>query len=66
MLGRKPTVGATLGSAEVLLVEPLRTFQLGTTGENGVAGSFTLFGQARVTLQGGATRFTNSVPPVVQ
>jgi hypothetical protein len=77
MLGRKPTVGPQSGSAEVLLVEPLRTFQLGTTPANGVAGlnftvpasaplGFTFFGQARVTLPGGETRYTNSAPLIVR
>lgn len=77
MLGRKPIVGPQTGSAEVLLVEPLRTFDLGTTSATGVVGldftvpstaplGFTFFGQARVTFPGGETRFTNSVPLVVR
>jgi hypothetical protein len=77
MLGRKATVGPQIGSAEVLLVEPLRTFHLGTTSETGLTGlnftvpqnvplGFTFFGQARVTFPGGETRFTNSVPLVVR
>jgi hypothetical protein len=77
MLGRMPALGAQVGSAEVLMLVPLRTFQLGAAAGNGVAGlnfltpdhltpGFTYFAQGRVTFPGGEQRYTNSVPIVVQ
>lgn len=77
LLGRKATLGPQVGSDEVLLVEPLRVFNLGLAPANGVAGlnfvvpanlpdGFTFFAQGRVTFPGGETRYTNSVPVVVR
>lgn len=77
MLGRKPALGAQVDSEEVLLLVPLRTFQLGIAPANGVASmnwvtpgtlpvGFTYFAQGRVTLPGGDQRYTNSVPLIVR
>ena len=76
-LGRFPALVPISGIQEDLLVDVVRTFDLGPVDANGVAGfnfklpafaksGSVLFGQARVTLPDGSTRYTNSVPVVVR
>lgn len=76
-LGRLPALVLVSGLSEDILIQSLRTFALGAVDGSGSIGmNFTVpsvlkpgsifFAQARVTLPGGETRYSNSVPLVVR
>jgi hypothetical protein len=76
LMGRVPIVAPYGNLEEDLLVEKLRTFQLGIVGGTGSVSlnfpmpafptGFTFFAQARVTLPSSEMRYSNSVPLIVR